>query len=418
MIKRLFIISAILLHACISVSAKKTTDDALKNLCRDINNAMQQLSDNEAKQAAFNKQTAAWSKQYELTSITADQVSMVFQYGGLNLDMYLRRWLEPVLNSKAEKDAAFAFLAWQYLPENDSFSHTPKETTALLRFLQSADIQGVITAHPDYPDAIFSALSTMKDANWHTDGFPSAVLRLVEAKLPEEAVMNCVKAFNSIARVDNMDAAPREAIRKACIAQYEALLPNLDVARKQKNCNENIAYLKGPFACGTLVGGKAPELHFIRAFKQQGESVDVVDIKNLSAFKGKVIMLDFWGTKCVPCIQSFPEIAELQKHFEGKDVVVLGVTSLQGYFADLPNHRTVQCRNNPEKELGCFPDYMKAMGINWHIAVSEEDVMNTDYGVLAIPHVTIIDKQGNVRYNAINTDNEGKIKIINELLNE
>lgn len=417
MIRKTLVIMAVMLQALVAF-AKKATDDALKTLCRDINNAMQMAADEQTKQTIFDEQTAKWGKQYEVASITADQVSMVFQYGGLNLDGYLRRWLEPVLTAKAASDAAFAYLAWQHMPENDGFSHTPKETEALLRFLNADDLQTVMDAHPDYADAVFSALTTMKDANWHTDGFAPAVLRFVQCKLPEAAVWNCVKAFNSVARVDNMPAEPREAIRKACLSQYETLLPAIEVARKQKICKDNIAYLNGPFACGTLVGGKAPELHFIRAFRQEGDSIAQVDVKSLNDWHGKVIMIDFWGTKCVPCVQSFPEVAELQKYFEGKDVIILGVTSLQGYFADLPNHRTVQCRNNPKKELGCFPDYMKAMGINWHIAISEEDVMNTDYGVLAIPHVTIIDKQGNVRYNALNTDNEGKINIINELLNE
>lgn len=407
-----------LLCCTLAMSAKKATDESLKTLCRDINNAIQMLVDDKAKQSAFDAQTAAWSKQYEMQSITADQVSMLFQYGGLNLDAYIRRWLEPMLAEKATKDAAFAFLAWQYMPENDGFSHSEKETAALLRFLNAADLQKVIDTHNDYADAVFSALSTMKDANWHTAGFAEAVLRLVEQNLPEVAVWNCIKAFNSIARVDSIDSAYRESIRKACLAKYETLLPTIDVTRKQKTCNENITYLKGPFACGTLVGGDAPALHFIRGFKQQGDGVAEETVKSLAEWKGKVIMIDFWGTKCVPCVQSFPEIAQLQNHFEGKDVILLGVTSLQGYFADLPNHRTVQCRNNPEKELACYPDYMKAMGINWHVAISEENVMNTDYGVLAIPHVTIIDKNGKVRYNAVNTDNEGKIKLIEELLNE
>ena len=61
---------------------------------------------------------------------------------------------------------------------------------------------------------------------------------------------------------------------------------------------------------------------------------------------------------------------------------------------------------------------MKAMGMNWNVAVSEEDVMNTDYGALAIPHVVLIDKQGNVRYNALDAEKAEKIQLIEKLLNE
>lgn len=410
----------ILLFSLISTLAmgKKITDESLKNLCREAGHAISLVADEAGKQAAFDAETAKWSKDYDLKQITAVQVDFLFDAGGLNLSKYLRQWLEPVLTSKAEKESSFAFLAWKYMPENDGFMHSPKETQALLRFLAAQDLQSQIDAHNDYALEVLSALATMKDANWHTEGFPEAIRRFMECQLPELSVLDCVKAFNSIARVDEIDVAHREAIRKACVSQYQQLEKKLDNARKQKICQEQIKYLEGPFACGTLVGSKAPELHFLRVFKDQGDSVATVPVARMDDLKGKVVLIDFWGTKCVPCIQSFPEIAELQKRYEGKDLVILGITSLQGYFVDTPNHRTIQCRNNPEKELGCFPAYMKGMNINWHIGITEEDVMNTDYGVLAIPHVTLIDKKGVVRYNAINLDNEEKSKLIDSLLVE
>ena len=364
----------------------------------------------------FQEVAAKWTKENDMSQITDAQVESLFDAGGATLDKYMRRWLEPTLTKRAEKEATFAFLQWKYMPENDGFMHSDKETAALMRFLADKSSAALLEQHADYSQEILSALSTMKDANWHTEGFPEAIIRFVQCKLPEASVMECVKAFNSIARVDSISADYREAIRKACVSQYEELAKSLTNARKQKACNENIKYLNGPFACGTLIGSEAPELHFMRAFRQEGDEVKSPDIKTLSDLKGKVVLIDFWSTKCVPCVQSFPEVAELQKHFEGKDVVILGVTSIFGYFVDTPNHRTVQCRNNPEKELACFPDYMKGMDINWTIAVSEEDVMNTDFGVLAIPHVTIIDRQGKVRYNAINVDNAEKIRLIEGLL--
>lgn len=399
-------------------AVKPVSDDALKQLCRDANSAIMTFTDVKDKQVAFDTQIYAWSKQYNVNTISADQVTMVFEFGGLNLDRFLRVWLEPVLTAKSEKDAAFAYLKWMYMPENDGFIHTPKETDALIAFLQSKDLQKQLNQHPAYATGILNALSTMKDANWETEGFSNAVLTLLKCRLSEVAVIDCVKAFKSVARADRVTKQERDAIRLACIDQYKELLKTTDLPRKQKVCQENIAFLEGPFACGTLVGNSAPALHFLRVFKQVGDSVEIQDVKTLDDFKGKVVLIDFWGTKCVPCIQSFPEIAKIQQHFEQKDVVILGVTSLQGYFADIPNHRTVQCRNNPEKEMGCFPDYMKSMGINWHIAISQQDVMNTDYGVLAIPHVTIIDQEGRVRYNAVNADETQKIKLIEDLLSE
>ena len=397
---------------------KKVNDENVSNFCREASQAISVAGTDDEKDAAFDAAASKWFKAADLEQITASQVDFFFETGGMTLNKYMRKWLEPTLVAKSAKDAAFSFLAWKYMPENDGFIHSPKEIEMLKQFLNAKDLQTQLEQHPDYAQEVFASLSTMKDANWNTVGFPEAIRRFLDCNMSELATMDCVNAFNSIARVDSMAAEHREAIRVACVNKYKQLAKSLDNARKQKLCNERVKYLEGPFACGTLVGSNAPSLHIIRAFRQQGDSVGVVDIKGLEDLLGKVVMLDFWGTKCVPCIQSFPEIAELQKHFEGKDVVILGITSLQGYFVDTPNHRTIQCRNNPEKELGCFPAFMKGMGVNWHIAVTEEDVMNTDLGVLAIPHVTIIDKQGKVRYNALSLDNEGKVKVIEELLGE
>lgn len=402
----------------IMAQGKKITEEAMKNFCRDAGQAIASATTDAEKKTAFDAVAAKWGKEYDLQLITDKQVVDLFEAGGMTLDRYIRLWLEPTLTAKAEKDASFAFLAWKYMPENDGFMHSDKEITALLRFLNTQNLQGQLDAHSDYSSEVLNSLATMKDENWHTAQFPEAIERFMQCKLPELSVLECVKAFNSVARVDEIDNKYRESIRLACVKQYKQLLGTLDNQRKQKMCQEQIKYLEGPFACGKLVGGKAPALNIIRAFRQEGDSVATLAIKGLDDLAGKVVLIDFWGTKCVPCVQSFPEIAELQKHFEGKDVVILGVTSLQGYFVDTPNHRTVQCRNNPEKELGCFPAYMKAMGVNWTIAITEEDVMNTDFGVLAIPHVTIIDRQGRVRHNAVNADNQAKIQMIEQLLNE
>lgn len=396
--------------------AAPVTDDQLKQLCREAGAAMMGCTTAEERQQAFDKVAGQFAKTTDIMKLTEEQVEVLFENGGITLDPLFRTWLEPVFVQRAGKEPAFAFYRWKYMPENDNFTHGTKETSALIAFLQTKNLQQVLNEHEDYAISIIEASATMKDANWKTEGFAEGMLRLVECKFSEKVVNQCVKVFNSIARVDDVDTAMREKIRKACLAQYEQLLPTIEVARKQKACRENIAYLKGPFACGTLIGGEAPNLHFLRAFKEGKDSVETVDIKDLASLRGKVVMLDFWGTKCVPCIQSFPEIAEMQKHFEGKDVVILGVTSLQGFFYDTPNKKTIQCRNNPEKEIACFPAFMKAMGINWHIAISKEDVMNTDFGVLAIPHVVIIDRNGVVRHNAVNADKEAKIKLIEELL--
>lgn len=396
-------------------AAKPPTDEQLKSFCRDAGAALTGCETSEAQQEAFNKVAAKFATTADITKISAQQVTLLFDNGGMTLDHLLRVWLEPTFQQRAKSETIFAYYLWKYMPENDGFMHGPKETAAFVNFLAAKDLQKTVTEYGEVAPEVFDALSTMKDANWHTEGFAEGMLRLMKCNISDKAAMECVKVFNSIARVDTIDTALRNQFRTICRDKYATLAGTLDSQRKIKTCNEQIKYLEGPFASGTLVGGKAPELHFIRMLKQGKDSVELVPATSLDNFKGKVVMLDFWGTKCVPCLQSFPELAELQTHFEGKDVVIIGVTSLQGYFVDA-NKRTIQCRNDKEKEMSYFPDYMKAKGITWTIGISEEDVMNSDYGALAIPHVVIIDKDGIVRHNAVNGDNETKIKLIEQYL--
>lgn len=411
-----YLLSFLLLFtATLLWAAKAPTDEQLKAFCRNAGAAMVGCTTPEAQQEAFNKVAAQFATTADITKVTAKQVELLFENGGMTLDHQLRVWLEPTLQQRAKSETIFAFYLWKYMPENDGFMHGTKETAAFVNFLAAKDLQKVVTEYDDVTNEVFSAMSTMKDANWHTEGFADGMLSLMNCNISDQAVMECVKVFNSIARVDTIDSQLREQFRTICRNKYAKLVSTLDSQRKIKACNEQIKYLDGPFACGTLVGSKAPELHFIRMLKQGKDSVELVSAATLDAFKGKVVMLDFWGTKCVPCLQSFPELAEIQAHFEGKDVVILGVTSLQGYFVDA-NKRTIQCRNDKEKEMSYFPEYMKAKGITWHIGISEEDVMNTDYGALAIPHVVIIDKEGKVRHNAVNGDKETKIKLIEQYL--
>lgn len=47
-------------------------------------------------------------------------------------------------------------------------------------------------------------------------------------------------------------------------------------------------------------------------------------------FKGKILVVDFWATWCVPCIEEVPKFNQLQQKYEGQGVQVIGVTLASG----------------------------------------------------------------------------------------
>jgi peroxiredoxin len=48
---------------------------------------------------------------------------------------------------------------------------------------------------------------------------------------------------------------------------------------------------------------------------------------SLSAFKGKIILLDFWGTWCEGCVEQFPELKSIYEQFNDKGFQIVAVAA-------------------------------------------------------------------------------------------
>jgi len=156
-----------------------------------------------------------------------------------------------------------------------------------------------------------------------------------------------------------------------------------------------------------LPGRPAPELHFIWSSRP--------GLKTLADLKGRVVVLDFWATWCGPCLDSFPMIREHVAQFKGAPVTVLGVTSIQGYVANLGPR--IDTEGDPAREMALMPRFMKAYDMTWDVALSEEPVMNPDYGLRGIPNVVIIAPDGTVRHAGLHpgdpaSDIAGKVEAL------
>lgn len=46
---------------------------------------------------------------------------------------------------------------------------------------------------------------------------------------------------------------------------------------------------------------------------------------DLSAYKGKVVMVDFWASWCTPCRKSFPWLNQMQSRKSSQGLVIIGV---------------------------------------------------------------------------------------------
>lgn len=175
-----------------------------------------------------------------------------------------------------------------------------------------------------------------------------------------------------------------------------------DPARKRlvARIKDNMTMSQSKFARGELIGGEAPEIEFTWTSK---EAFGAKSVTKLSDLKGKVVMIDFWATWCGPCIRAFPSVRELQARYKDYDVVILGVTSLQGSHTQRKGSEraTIDTTNDPAREYLLMSEFMTDMEMTWPVVFSSSNVFNPEYGVRGIPHLVIIDPAGKVRHNAL-----------------
>ena len=97
----------------------------------------------------------------------------------------------------------------------------------------------------------------------------------------------------------------------------------------------------------------------------------------VSEHKGKVLVLDFYATWCVPCRDSIPHLVSLQKKFEEQGLTIVGLN--------------VGGAGDNEK----VPAFAKEFGIQYALGQPAEDLVSfllSDSN--AIPQTFVFDRQG------------------------
>lgn len=99
---------------------------------------------------------------------------------------------------------------------------------------------------------------------------------------------------------------------------------------------------------------------------------------DLNAYKGKVILLNFWASWCPPCVHEMPSMAQLKTHLKGQPFEILAA--------------------NLAEEKPAIEAFLKAHPVNFPILMDPKGSAVKEWKVFAYPSSYLIDKQGKIRY--------------------
>ncbi len=131
----------------------------------------------------------------------------------------------------------------------------------------------------------------------------------------------------------------------------------------------------------------------IRFTSVDGREVD------FSKLRGKVVLVDFWGTHCGPCVAELPRVKTAYEKFHDQGFEVIGISC-----------------DTDKKEL---LDYVQQHGIPWPQYFDghqqHDNKFTVAFGIDGIPHMFILDKKGCLRFDDVRakgakTDFEDKIE--------
>jgi cytochrome c biogenesis protein CcmG/thiol:disulfide interchange protein DsbE len=97
---------------------------------------------------------------------------------------------------------------------------------------------------------------------------------------------------------------------------------------------------------------------------------------NLSDYKGKIVILDFWATWCPPCRRGIPDLIELKNEY-GDKIEIIGISV------------------DTDSKSEVVP-FMKEYGINYPVVYGNMSVYQQYGGIRSIPTQFILNKEGKI----------------------
>ncbi len=129
------------------------------------------------------------------------------------------------------------------------------------------------------------------------------------------------------------------------------------------------------------------------------EVKDWIDQKptSIAQERGRVVLLDFWATWCVPCQAALPSMSEWQKKYKERGLTIIAFTQ---YHDETENGRAVKTKEEHDQ----LREYRRANRLPFGVAAAESVETAARYNVMSIPAAVLIDRRGVVRYISVGSN--------------
>ena len=122
---------------------------------------------------------------------------------------------------------------------------------------------------------------------------------------------------------------------------------------------------------GPFVSQQAPEFAL--------NSLEGKQVK-LGDYRGKVILINFWASWCLPCKEEMPLIQTASEQYRDQGLVVLGIN-----MTDLDDRKAID-------------GFVQETGVSFPILLDKSGSVSNDYRVFSIPTSFFIDRMGIIQH--------------------
>lgn len=114
---------------------------------------------------------------------------------------------------------------------------------------------------------------------------------------------------------------------------------------------------------------------------------------DLSSLRGRTVVLNFWATWCIPCIEEVPSLVDLQRRMPQLTVIAI----------------------SEDEDAGAYGQFLAANHVDFVTVRDPSARVRKMYGTIKIPETYVVDRQGVLRRKFVSAQNWTSPEILDYL---